>query len=251
MKHTEHDTSKFILHSKATLDEVVAQLRAASADRSRTALEKLETALGWNYSPEGIMYNDFLRARMDPADHSIADFMHVLYVNGVVNLNLGLLFRGMQGTSCTYESCYAFAKLWSFPKILGGPKHCGVECMQPDRAESSWEAKSFKGSASELRSILPVLCFFFRAVLQQGILHEKQKDQCECVMLLSAVITEIEASERQEANPDRMQSYLEQWLVLFKRSGSGSWGGQGKDGWGGSLDMVPYASVLRSFGRVP
>ena len=76
---------KFHLRTPASIDAVVDRIRSQHSVMGVDALKELQTALGFGYNLLGVLYDDFLRPIMNPADHSIPDWMHVFFVGGVVN----------------------------------------------------------------------------------------------------------------------------------------------------------------------
>ena len=216
--HEEHNISKFVLHTPATIDRVIAELTDGHANLGPDAFKDLQTTLGFSYHPKGVLFDPWLRPMLNPADHSLPDLMHVLYVNGMVNNHLGILFYELRKTTFTYNSAYEFAKLWTWPHSIGGQKHAGVEALSPPRAHTSLEAVSFKASASETRSILPVLAYFARQTLKHSTgMTPEQRDMLTCLIHLYAIVHEFEASSRGMCDPDRLERHLETHMELFVR----------------------------------
>ena len=72
--HVETDPAKFVLHTDATLLEICTRLQAPM---SKAALQELQLRLGWNFIPEGVMYQGRLRELASPVEHVCFDWMHV------------------------------------------------------------------------------------------------------------------------------------------------------------------------------
>ena len=77
---------------------------------------------------------------------------------------------------------------------------------------------SFKASASETRSILPVLAYFARETLKHSTgMTPEQRDMLTCLIHLYAIAHEFEASSRGMCDPDRLERHLETHMELFVR----------------------------------
>ncbi len=52
---------------------------------------ELQTRLGWNFAPSGLVFNNRWRDIADPTKHCMYDWMHVWFVSGVWNVHVGLM----------------------------------------------------------------------------------------------------------------------------------------------------------------
>ena len=81
--HDEADPARLVLHTKATVDTVLA--RVAAPGMSKRDRQGLETDLGWSHNPQGLMQVPALRELAHPVEHCLFDWMHVFFVNGIWN----------------------------------------------------------------------------------------------------------------------------------------------------------------------
>ena len=69
----EHDLRKFVRSTKGEIYLIVDNLALFEGD---AALGKLQTELGFNHDPLGILLDNPMRAVFDSAEHTLTDWMH-------------------------------------------------------------------------------------------------------------------------------------------------------------------------------
>ena len=215
--HDESDAKRFVMHTPETYAKVAADLTAASTAMSSENFKELQTALGFNYNPGGILQDDDLMSIMEPSKHSIADWMHVLLVNGVLDVSFGQFMKAMKTTSFTFASARAFCGLWSWPKILGG--HNGLRTLSESRAKVTLESGVFKAEASDARSIMPVIAYLLRETLNTTscAFTDRQKAMCQCALHLMGVLYELECSMRSTCNLEKLEYHARMHMSEFVR----------------------------------
>ena len=215
VRTTESDTSKFVLHTHASINAVVARLTEAKATMGSDAFKELETNLGFHYAPNAILFDPMLRRIMSPATNLIYDWMHVFFVNGVVNLHVGIMFKALRKSKCfTYATAYEYMQLWVWPKALQGCT--GIAVLAEDQAAKHLNAGKLLCSASDGRSIMPLLAHYVRqGLLQSGVaLH---REHAECFLHLAGIIEELEACNRGTCVVDALKRHCEAYLDGFCR----------------------------------
>ena len=70
VSHTEHDPSKFVLHTKDTINVIINRLAGPMA---KTKREAMETNLGWNHMPDGIMRHGGMLQHVHPVTNVCFD----------------------------------------------------------------------------------------------------------------------------------------------------------------------------------
>ena len=174
----------------------------------------LETNLGFHWSPTGVLADP--RTRELAGVHTIVyDFMHVFYVAGVVNHTIGALFHSQRKSkNFTYASAYAYFKEWNFPHQNKMGWRSAIEMFSPTQAKKWLEGQCFRASASQTRSIMPVLSHYIR----QGLAHSDSAEQrraAGCFLLLSAVCEELEAYQRRTVNLARLTQSIEIFMAEY------------------------------------
>ena len=79
------DPRMFRKRTSAELDTVLTALVVESGRMRKTAFAKLETDLGINYCPRGILFDRTLVDIYNAVDHTIVDWMHTTCSDGVGN----------------------------------------------------------------------------------------------------------------------------------------------------------------------
>ena len=114
--------------------ELRANMRCLQLYSDRAAPEApalLQHALGLTYHPRRVLVDRELDSLLHPATAYTHDWMHCLFVDGVANLTVHLVFEACitEGRSGVYGSCSAYLSNWRFPgrlsaTHLGGNFHC-------------------------------------------------------------------------------------------------------------------------------
>ena len=160
--HTCCDPTKFIPATKASIMNILNHLRTQKLLLENRQFKSLETDLGWNLIPTGVMLDPDLAPIMDPAEQNSFDPMHVYFVGGVFNVHVGVMMHELKPYQITYEKLHEYASLWHWPARVN--VNTGVKALDASRAKGSWKAWQFKASASEGISIVPVLAHYARQV---------------------------------------------------------------------------------------
>ncbi len=69
--------ARLSMQTSATTAAIVRRLAAASGSMTKAAFSEVETTLGWNYEPAGIMFHERWRTLADPTSCVLYDWMHV------------------------------------------------------------------------------------------------------------------------------------------------------------------------------
>ena len=211
--HTEHDLDKLVFHTDDTVDAIVRRLEGAKADLGKGAYEALETNLGFHFIPGGLLSS--------PVRHICSittimfDWMHVFFVNGVVNHTLGAFFHTLRKSNvCTYKKAYEYMLLWTYPKCY---ENTSLATFSPEQSRKWLEPPHvYKASASEGRSILPLLSHWVR----RGLLRSSDEDLRQhalCVLSLCKCIDELEAAHRRTHNLNVLRRELQSFFAAYKR----------------------------------
>ena len=189
--HTESDPAKFVFHTRATLQEIVARLQAPM---TKTAREELQTQLGWNLIPQGVVSSDRLLGLADPAEHACFDWMHVLFVSGgVASHTHWLVLQGLGRHGMGLDLFRTYVNSWHQPGRVGS-KQSG-DMFTPSRVNGSRTAGYLQGPASEQLSLLPILANFCRAIVD-GRRGDDEKRHAGCLLLLAELTDYLVAAAR-------------------------------------------------------
>lgn len=179
--HCEPCKGRLVPMNKATLMSIVGKLEESFAGSPSAAdFAELQTSLGWTYDPE-------LRARalkLRIWETPVFDWMHVLFVSGVpreckrhrkvfsggvvhqayclcslqvFQKHTGLLIQAARSRKwpLSYDVLQSYLDQWGWPHAVMS-RNGMKDFLSPKRTKSSLEAGTFKCTASEALSCMPV-----------------------------------------------------------------------------------------------
>ena len=106
--------------------------------------DELQQALGITHHEHSLLLDRSLDDTVDPSEAYLHDWMHGLFVDGVVNLTVYLLFEKFiqQNKKDVYGMAHDFIQLWSWPlKLQGAHLH---ELFDESRAPKHRKAQHIK-----------------------------------------------------------------------------------------------------------
>ena len=142
---TETDTSKFHLHSDDSIRATLNMLRIKKDTLSAGAFARLEQSVGMNFRPDGVLMCNELRGIARPVSITQFDWMHVFVVNGIWNLECGLLISELNKNGVKPSELHAFMSTLIWPASVSSKSACGATAFQ----KRSTNDEPFKCSASE------------------------------------------------------------------------------------------------------
>ena len=153
--HWEADHDKLVPADHDVIMQIARRLRDAHRDVSskKGELKELQTRLGWSWDPELVQRIKLMR----PTETICYDFMHVLFVSGVVQKHVGLLMKHAactQGYPFKYNTLFGLIQKWNWPQLLHNKELDDV--FSTKRNRSSHEAGTWRATASEALSCMPV-----------------------------------------------------------------------------------------------
>ena len=208
----------------ATSRDIRAVARYIEAQHSVLSPEQfreLQQALGMTYHPHGLLLDRALDTMLDPVDIYMHDWMHALFVDGVCNLSVYLLFESfiVAGHSPIYEICKTYVANWKWPGRLFVKSL--PEIFSEDRKDNHRKARHIKCQASDMLSLLPVLAMFTAHVLMT--LQPGCTTECIAFLALADVVDLIVASSRLTVPPLRLLQAVEKFLGLFRDAWGVEW----------------------------
>ena len=204
---------KLVLHTPATIAGILRRLSSGAAELSQRDFSELQTRLGWNYVPEGVLMDARWREVMDPSHVAMYDWMHVWLVGGVFNIHMGLLMQHLKPHGLTYAIMHEYASMFNWPAAMKG--NTGVDALTTKRAKSSWDDCTLKAAASECLSLFPVVANYILAVRERSRSPEVVQ-HCTCFLLLVKVLELLQSSARGVVQAALLRAAIEAHLEAFK-----------------------------------
>ena len=206
--------------------------RCADMRKSARYLEKLkgtmnnedftehEKALGMTHHKHALLLDRSLDGWLDVTKVYLHDWMHGLFVGGVVNITVFLLLEVfiVARHIHVYESLSGYIKMWSWPKrVHANQLH---ELFSVSGKEKHRKACKIKAQASDLLSLMGVIAVFAQQVLMPLNIAN---DACHAFMALADVVDFIVSSSRAKVEPAAVDDLVEKFLELFADAFGKEW----------------------------
>ena len=155
---TETDWDKFKIHSNESVMAIIRHLQEQEAVCTAQQFSRLETALGFNFRPGGLLTHPRFGHIIPCA--VMFDWMHIYLVHGICGTQLGLLCGELRDAGIREGRLETFLQSFQWPKQFQGSR--------PQNLFSKREQyEPLKGSASELLSAYNVIRVFLLLFVAQ------------------------------------------------------------------------------------
>ena len=121
---------------------------------------------GITFSPHAILAESSLRTILDPIKQFRHDWMHALVSNGILNLGVYLLLT----TTKLWDSFASYVAKWSAPFQFAGVNIAAL--FDTKKIEKHKKSEKLNATASELLTLLPVLCHYIQKVCRDQFMSE-------------------------------------------------------------------------------
>jgi hypothetical protein len=222
----DQDGASLLVCDAITLDPLVpstdADLRrnARFLERQATLLSKedfaeLQQSMGMTYQPKSILLDRTLDRVLKPTEVYMHDWMHALYVDGVVNSCIYLLFESFiwEGMSNIYQTFSDYVANWKFPGRIHGDNLADI--FSSSRKDKHRGAGHIKCQASDLLSLTPVLALFIQKVLLRTGVCTKE---CIAILALVDIVDIILSISRNDVKPEQLLSRVYKFLAEFNEA---------------------------------
>ena len=201
----------------------------------------LQQALGLTYHPRGVLVDRGLDHILSPTATYCHDWMHALFVDGVVNLVVYLLFNAcmIDGMPGVWESFSDYLSHWRFPARLHA--HHLAELFQGARKESHKKAKHIKCQASDLLTVMGPLSQYIKSVLQVA---DVAANACISMLALCDLVELVDATARISVRPADLEASVHRFLETFVVAFGSEWLTP-KAHW-----LLHLPALLQRFGRL-
>ena len=229
--HDHHDASDLVLQTRETLQTIIGRL---SAPMSKTDRATLETHLGWNHNPDGLMADPVFRELASPIDHCLFDWMHVFLVSGVWNTAAFMMLTAFQSFGILIPMIAAYTEAWYLPGLRAKHGDC-TTVFSAERWKSSKAANHIKCTASEALSCLQIMAVFCASLLAGGR-PDAEKAHAKCYLQLVHLVELLIRSAKEVISAIAFTTAAADFLKTFR-------------GLYGSDSMTPKFHSLLHFGR--
>ena len=202
--HSVSDWALIRPHTQASLEAIAGRLATIANHGTRAELLEAQTVLGWNWVPEGLLFDARLFALASPLECAYMDWMHVIFVGGVFNLHFGHLLHECKEHGITPSMLEQYVGMFNWPHGLASPS----DVLDTKRIQSSWKEWSLKATASEGLSLYTCMALYFRVVMDEAAIPELRA-LAAGFMLLVNVIDLLQAAPRLMGRRPRRCIYVQ------------------------------------------
>ena len=194
------------------------------------------------YHPNSLLLDRSLDSLVNPVGIYVHDWMHGLFVDGVFNTVVYLLFEEciQSGMANVYETFEGYLAKWEWPGRISNMGHV-AQIFSAQRKAKHREAKHIKCQASELMTVAGVLALFVqRVLLPAGV----RNDACKAFLACADMVDFITHANRGRVTPELITASVHKFLAQFVAVWGEDWTVP-KFHW-----LLHYSRVLRRFGML-
>ena len=210
--HTCTDHTKLQLHTTATIAAVLDRLQGAIGHMNQGDLSELETRLGWSHEPNGLLHHPRWKELWSPTEVVMYDWMHVYFVGGIFNIQVGHLLHVLKEFRITQQVLEQYCSEFRWPSSV--LSKC-ADLFSKKRYQTSWQEWSLKGTASECLSLVPVLATYMEDILEQDR-DPTLKAHAACYLQLATCIELIGRTAKHAVEPSTLQRAICSHLGAFR-----------------------------------
>ena len=214
--HTCTDESKFLMHSKASLQKTVMHLEQKKRELNKGEFDELETNLGLNLCPNGVLCDPTVMQAFDPTVATMFDWMHIYLVHGLWHLEVNELVDRLQAEAkVKQQDLHERFQCFSWPSYL---KDKGAAVSDFFSKKKSGDSR-LNSSASEALSTYPVLRLVLQDLREARDLNQPVRDAINCYIYLCQVLDLLQkvATGSVQANELRRatKAHLDCFLITY------------------------------------
>jgi hypothetical protein len=219
----ETNTARFVLHTDASVLELVKQLQRdqctmfAATGRRRSSLKaallRQQVALGFNLCPTGLLLSGDLPMMVKPISWTVYDWMHVYVVNGFFNIEAGKLLGQLAQAQITHQQIHVFCQTFQWPHRLASRSASGKSVFQ--KRAKTWD--NLKCSASDALSVFGVLRAFLMMHVMPLDVGTDLKAACNSYFLVCKVLELLMRIPRGNVSPNDLHFAIVSHMDAFKQ----------------------------------
>jgi hypothetical protein len=184
------------------------------------AFTELQQSLGVTHHPHAILLDRSLDEIVQPTEILMHDWMHGLFVDGIANVLVYLLFEAFiqKGLLRVYETFSDYAATWMWPLRLHGDHLAAI--FETGRRDKHRAAKHIKCQASDMLSLIGVLAVFTKKVLMHvGTCNA----ECAAFLAFVDVVDLLTNTQKFNVRPSALSDAVHKFLQLFTETFGFDW----------------------------
>ena len=179
VRSTCTDVSQFRLHTNQSTRDILLYLQSQEAISTKKRFSALETALGYNHRPDGLLMDD-IGFRIPEC--IMFDWFHIYLVHGICGNHCGCLLGTLKDAGIAAEAISHFLESFRWPAQFAGANPKNIL-----KAPRDSKCAPLKAAASEMLNFLPVMRLFLLLFVIPRATAETLP-ACRCFLLLMQVM---------------------------------------------------------------
>jgi hypothetical protein len=206
--------------SSSDLRKVARYLAAKAGTMTNDAFAELQQSLGVTHHDHALLLDRSLDDIVQPTEVFMHDWMHGLFVDGVANVMVYLMFESFiqNGMPLIYETFCDYAATWKWPLKFHGD-HL-AEIFETSRRDKHRAASHIKCQASDMLSLIGVLAVFTKKVL---VRIGSCNAECAAFLAFVDVVDLITNTQRFTVSPHALRDAVHKFLSLFTETFGFEW----------------------------
>lgn len=208
------DPGRFDRATDRDLFDAMSLLKEARATSTKKHFSELQRSVGFNYNEFGILSDVSLLPLVRPATTLRFDPMHCVLSNGVASVEVHLFLQRCNAElGLRFHHFETFCKAsWTFPRNFREKGAAIHQVFNASRERASTE--TFKASASELLTVLPLLVHFAdTCILPSG----KLAAEVESLKLVGDMVAILQAGKAGDPDHESLKRVVHQHFQGFMR----------------------------------
>jgi hypothetical protein len=202
------DRTKLLFNTDEQIYAIVDELNAIEDEDE---LDRTERETGFNWNPDGILLDPWLRGIVKPVLNYIRDPMHTLVSSGQANTHTALLLRALKRNKISIDMVSEYAQSFTLPAKYG---KVTVEWLSVKRVRSK-DPSFFASYAATMLSLVPLVFAFLMDMVFTSPDAEHLHDHIRCYGLLASILGLLQRVDTAPANVGRLQTLIDEYCALF------------------------------------
>ena len=203
-----HFCSNLVLASNVSIWKSIDTLAKKKGELTQHNFKLWEQAAGYNFEPEGLLFDKELRLFVKPADHFLHDYMHCILCNGIMATVLNLLLKDLDVAKVDfYQMFQQYLEFWSLPRFMNTSSLGSL--FTPKKRKANKDANTFKASAGEFLGLYPILTYFLQQIVLPSGTCPKQ---CIVFVELSNLLDMLQSIPLGKITPKQIADSVDQFF---------------------------------------
>ena len=153
------------LHTDRSIFQFVNHLKEQAGTSTKKELEELETNLGFNHCPQGLLQDEFVQTVLKPIASVAFDPMHIYLVSGLFQVEVTFLLENLSTARVKQPEIHRFLQSTAWPFAVGSSGNSITSAFGKKFDDG------FKCTGSEALALYPCLRLFLQLLPRERVRH--------------------------------------------------------------------------------